>query len=60
MSESDALSPLQWWKDHAKQFSNVSFLACQFFGIPNSQIEIEWIFNMTEILINLHQCWLGM
>jgi hypothetical protein len=54
MSENGALSPSQWWKDHAKQFSNVSFLVRQFFGIPNSQIEIEWIFNMAEILTNLH------
>jgi hypothetical protein len=41
---------LQWWKDYAKQFFNVSFLACQFLSIPSFHIEIEWIFNIVGIL----------
>ncbi len=56
MSENDVYSFLQWWKDHAKQFPNVSFRACQFLGIPSSQIETEWIFNIVGILTSLRWC----
>ncbi len=38
---------------------NVSFLAHQFLSIPSSQIETKWIFNIVEILTNLHWCWLN-
>jgi hypothetical protein len=53
VDDNDVKSPLQWWKDHAKQFPIVTFLACQFLGIPNSQIEIVCIFDIVGILTSL-------
>jgi hypothetical protein len=43
VNDNDVKSHLQWWKDHAKQFSNVAFLACQFLGMPGFQIETKHI-----------------
>ncbi len=51
--DNNVKSPLQWWKDHAKQFSNVAILAHQFLGIPSFHIEIECIFNFARILSSL-------
>jgi hypothetical protein len=45
--------PLQWWKDHAKQFPTIALLACQILGIPDFQIETECIFNIVGILASL-------
>lgn len=42
-----------WWKIHEKQFPNVAFLVCAFLDIPRSQIEIEKIFNIANVLTNL-------
>jgi hypothetical protein len=60
VDDNNVKSPLQWWKDHAKQFSNVAFLACQFLGIPSSQIGTRHIFSVARILTSLQQCQLGM
>jgi len=49
----DVKSPLQWWKDHARQFPTVAFLSCQFLGIPDFRIETKCIFNIVGILISL-------
>ncbi len=43
VDDNDVKSHLQWWKDHAKQFSNVAFLARQFLGMPSFQIETKHI-----------------
>jgi hypothetical protein len=51
--EQDLQSPLVWWKIHESQFPNVGFLARQIFGIVGSQIEIEHIFSITDVLISL-------
>jgi hypothetical protein len=53
VDDNNLKSPLQWWNDHAKQFPTVAFLACQFLGIPNYQIEIVCIFNIVGILTSL-------
>jgi hypothetical protein len=45
VDDNNVKSPLQWWKYHAKQFLNVTFLAHQFLGISRSQIKIECIFK---------------
>jgi hypothetical protein len=53
VDDNDVKSPLQLWKYHAKQFLTVAFLACQFLGIPNYQIEIVCIFDIVGILTSL-------
>ncbi len=60
VDDNNVKSPLQWWKDHAKQFSNVAFLAHQFLGIPGSQIGTRHIFSVATILTSLQQCQSGM
>ncbi len=40
MNEGDFKSPLQWWKDHEKQFPSIAFFAWIFLGILETQIEI--------------------
>jgi len=60
VDDNNVNSPLQWWKDHAKQFSNVTFLAHQLLGIPGSQIGTRHIFSIARILTSLQQCQLGM
>jgi hypothetical protein len=48
--------PLQWRQKHETMFSTIRFLAQQIFGIVGSQIEIEMIFYLARILINLRKC----
>jgi hypothetical protein len=45
VDDNNVKSPLQWCKDHAKQFPNVAFLAHQFLGIPCFQIETGYDFE---------------
>jgi len=44
---------LEWWQKHEAMFLIVRFLAQHSLGIVGSQIEIEMIFNLAEILTNL-------
>jgi hypothetical protein len=37
----DPFSPLTWWVKYEKQFSSLSFFACQVMGIMGSQIETK-------------------
>jgi len=43
-------NPLIWWKTHEGQFPNVGFLGKQVLGILGFQIEIEKMFNLTNVL----------
>jgi hypothetical protein len=46
----------QWWEKCEYIFCMVGFLACQILGIVGSQIEIERIFSLVRIFINLRKC----
>jgi hypothetical protein len=48
--------PLQWWEKHENMFPTSGFCARQILEIVGSQIEIERIFSLVEILINLKRC----
>ncbi len=48
--------PLQWWEKHQSMFLIVGFCAREILGIVGSQIEIERIFLLVGILINLKRC----
>jgi len=37
-------------------FSIVAFLACQILSIVDSQFEIEWIFSLVGIFIDMRKC----
>jgi hypothetical protein len=39
VDDNNVKSPLQWWKNHAKYFPNVTILAHQFMGTPSYHIE---------------------
>ncbi len=54
VNENGLKSPLQWWKDHDKQFLTISIFAQQILGVPRSRIEIGEIFNVANILTSLH------
>jgi len=41
---------LQWWQKHETMFPTVGFLARQILGIVGSQIEIERIFSLAQVL----------
>ncbi len=56
MDVKDIKCPLQWWQKHEAMFLTIRFLAQQILGIVGSQIEIEMIFYLTEILTNLKKC----
>ncbi len=45
--------PFEWWGKHEAMFSIIGFLAHQIFRIIGSQIEIERIFSLANILTNL-------
>ncbi len=55
MDPKDIKCPLQWWGKHEAMFLIVGFLACQVLGIIRSQIEIERIYFLTNILTNLRR-----
>jgi hypothetical protein len=55
----DTGSPLFWWKEHARLYPNVAFLARHILAIHGSQIEIERIFFVARVLTNIHCCKLG-
>ncbi len=44
------VDPLAWWCIHETQFPNVGLLAKQILGILGSQIEIECVFNLVNVL----------
>jgi hypothetical protein len=46
-------NPLIWWKTHEGQFLNVGFLGKQVLGILGSQIEIEKMFHLINVLTTL-------
>jgi hypothetical protein len=48
--------PFQWWEKHETMFPTIGFLICQILRIVGSQIEIERIFSLAGILINLRRC----
>jgi hypothetical protein len=48
VDDNDVKSPLQWWKDHAKQFFNVAFLARQFLGIPGFKLKLDTYLTLLE------------
>ncbi len=50
------VDPLALWCIHEIQFPNVGFLAKQILGILGSQIEIECVFNLVNVLTTL-QCY---
>jgi hypothetical protein len=50
------VDPLACWCIHETQFPNVGFLAKQILGILGSQIEIECVFNLVNVLTTL-QCY---
>ncbi len=52
----DIKCPFQWWQKHDAMFLTFGFLAWQFFGIVESQIETERIFPLVGILTNLRRC----
>jgi hypothetical protein len=56
----DARSPLPWWKEHARLYPNVAFLAKQILAILGSEIAIERIFSVSRVLISLCRCRLGL
>jgi hypothetical protein len=49
----DPFSPLIWWVEYEKQFSSLSFFACQVMGIMGSQIETKKIFSMLRVIVGL-------
>jgi hypothetical protein len=51
--------PFLWWSKHEGQFLIVAYLARAILGILGSQIEIERIFSIVDILIGLHCGQLG-
>ncbi len=55
----DPFSPLIWWVEYEKQFSSLSFFACQVMGIMGSQIETKKIFSMLRVIVGLQPCHLG-
>ncbi len=50
------VDPLVWWCIHETQFPNVGFLAKQILGILGSQIEIECVFNLVNVLTTFQCC----
>jgi tRNA splicing ligase len=51
---------LLWWSKHKRQFSTIAYLARTILGIPSSHIEIERIYFIASILINLRNCHLDL
>ena len=51
---------MAWWKANATRIPTLAYLAQQFFGIPGSYIEMERIFSVAEVLINLRRRRLGL
>jgi len=47
---------LQWWGKHENMFPTIGFCARQILRIVGSQIKIERIFSLVQILINLRRC----
>jgi len=47
---------LSCWQHHENQFLDVGFLAKQILGILRSQIEIEHVFSLTNVLTTLQHC----
>ncbi len=50
-------NPLAWWQIHEGQFPNVGIFVKQILGIPKSQIEIERVFSLANVLTTL-RCYL--
>jgi hypothetical protein len=50
------VDPLIWWQIYETQFPNVSFLAKQILGILGSQIKIEHVFSLVDVLTTLRHC----
>ena len=55
----DIACPLMWWKEQEFHFLVVAYAACQFLGIPGSQIECERIFSIAGICTTLRPSRLG-
>jgi hypothetical protein len=52
----DIMCCLQWWGEHEAMFPTIGLLACPILCIIQPQIEIERIFSLVDILINLRRC----
>jgi hypothetical protein len=51
--------PLLWWSKHEEQFLTVAKLAKAILSVPSSQIKIERVFSIIDILTSFCHCHLG-
>jgi hypothetical protein len=47
---------VDWWKKHESIFPTIDFLTKKILGIVSSQIEIEIIFSLVGVSIDLRRC----
>ena len=45
----DVRNPLEWWKQHAEEYSNVAVMARQYLGCPASSAAVERLFSQVGI-----------
>jgi hypothetical protein len=50
------VDPLSFWQHHENQFPNVGFLTKQILEILGSQIKIDHVFSLTNVLTTLRHC----
>jgi hypothetical protein len=59
VTNDECKDPLTWWKAQKGHFSYVGFVAHQLLGIAISDIEVERVFSIAGICMNLHYSRLG-
>ncbi len=59
VTDDECKDPLAWWRAQEGHFSYVGFVVCQILGIVRLQIEVENVFNIASIYMNLHCSRLG-
>lgn len=51
----DIKCPFKWWEEYEIMFPTIGFLVHKILGIVESKIEMEMIFSLTRMLINLRR-----
>ncbi len=59
VTNDECKDPLAWWRAQEGHLSYVGFIAHQILGIVGWQIEVDRVFNIASICMNLHCSRLG-
>jgi hypothetical protein len=57
--DDECKEPLTWWRAQRGHFSYVGFVARQILGIAGPKIEVQKVFSIARICMNLHCSRLG-